>query len=74
MKKHYKLEVSVKILERGKWSFEDREAIAFTVNELIPAGVHPVDYARQRLREEVARHASQTTIKTKEEITSSVEI
>ena len=74
MKKHHKLEVSVKILQRGKWTHDDREVIAFSVNELIPAGVHPVDYARQRLREEVARHASQTTISTREEITSSVEI
>lgn len=74
MKKNYKLEVSVKILERGKWTHDDREAIAFSVHELIPAGIHPVDYARQRLREEVARHASQTTISTKEEITSSAEI
>jgi hypothetical protein len=74
MKKHYKLEVSVKILERGKWTHDDREVIAFGVQELIPTGIHPVDYLRQRLREEVARHASQTTIKTREEITSSVEI
>jgi hypothetical protein len=72
--KHFKLEISVKILERGKWLHEDQEAIAFSVRELIPTGIHPVDYLRQRLREEINRHASQTTINTKAEIETSGDI
>ena len=72
-KKLYKLEISVKIVERSSYSDKIPE-IAFSVRENIPTGTHPVDYLRQRLSEEVRRHASQTTLETKTEIASSGEI
>ena len=72
-KKLYKLEVSVKIVERSSYSDKIPD-IAFSVRENIPASVHPVDYARQRLGEEIRRHASQTSLESKAEIASSGEI
>lgn len=73
-KKRYRLEVSVKISEQSAYNFDKMPDIDFAVSENIPAGVHPIDYLRQRLSEEVRRHASQTTLDTKAEITSSGEI
>ena len=71
--KRYKLEFTIKIEERSIWRDKEPE-IEFTVSEHIPAGIHPVDYLRQRLSEEVRRHASQVTLETKQTITTSGEI
>jgi hypothetical protein len=71
--KKYQFEISVKIVERSRWSDKEPD-IGFAITENIPSGVHPVDYLRQRLSEEIRRHASQTTIETKQPITTTSEI
>lgn len=72
-KKQFKLEITVKIAERSAY-LDKIPDISFSVREHVPIGVHPVDYLRQRLTEEINRHSSQTAIQTKEPITTSGDI
>jgi hypothetical protein len=72
--KNFKFEIAVKIVEQGKWLSDDIAVIDFAVSEKVPTGIHPVDYLRQRLKEEINRHASQTTINAKAEIETSGDI
>ena len=71
--KKYQFEISVKIVEQAKWSDKDPE-INFAITENIPSGVHPIDYLRQRLSEEIRRHGSQVSLETKAAIMTSSEI
>ncbi|QEH36547.1 hypothetical protein OJF2_51310 [Aquisphaera giovannonii] len=72
--RQYKFEVSVKIVERSVLSNDKLPELQFAIAEKIPCGVHPVDYLRQRLSEEIRRHASQASLDTKAPITTSGEI
>lgn len=71
--KKYQFEIAVKVVERSRWSDKDPE-ISFAITESIPSGVHPIDYLRQRLSEEIRRHASQVSLETKAPITTSSEL
>lgn len=73
-RKAYKLEFTVKIVERSALTYDKTPDMEFAVSEQIPSGIHPVDYLRQRLSEEVRRHASQFTLESRCPITSSGEI
>lgn len=66
--KAFKIEVSVKIVERSTWRDKIPD-MAFSFREHVPTTTHPVNYLRQRLSEEIQRHASQVDLKSRQPVT-----
>lgn len=72
--KKYQIEVSVKVKEQGKDSWNCNYDVQFAVTENVPPGTDPVAYLRQRLSEEVKRHSATAKLEWQDEANPNEEI